>query len=193
MSRLFDVVAAAAGLVGLSPLFTLLALAVKLSSPGPVFHRGRRVGKAGVLFDLYKFRSMRVGETTGPGITRTDDPRVTAVGRVLRRWKLDELPQLINVLRGEMSIVGPRPEAPRYVEIYDAEQRRILSVRPGITSPASLLFRSEEQHLVGHDWERTYMERVMPEKLRVDLDYLARRTFRSDLAVILRTIDAVFR
>src|SRR5690242_5492140 len=192
MSRLFDVVTTVAGLLVLSPLFALLALAVKLSSPGPVLHRGRRVGKDGVEFDLFKFRSMRVGEG-GPGITRAGDPRVTAVGRVLRKWKLDELPQLINVLRGEMSLVGPRPEAPRYVAMYDPAQRRILSVRPGMTSPASLLYRSEEEQLAGDDWERTYVERVMPEKLRVDLAYIERRSVRSDLGVLLRTAAAIFR
>ena len=192
MSRLFDLAVAAAGLFLLAPLFALLALAVKLSSPGPVFHRGRRVGKDGAPFDLFKFRSMRVGEA-GPEITRAGDARVTAVGRLLRKWKLDELPQLINVLAGEMSLVGPRPESPRYVAMYDAGQRRILSVRPGITSPASLLYRSEEEQLAGEDWERTYVERVMPEKLRVDLAYVDRRTFRSDLGVILQTVAAIFR
>src|SRR5205814_1701678 len=133
---LFDLFAAAAALVIVSPLFAVAAVAVKLSSRGPVFHRGRRVGRNSVPFDIFKFRSMRVGEG-GPAITAAGDPRVTAVGSLLRKSKLDELPQLINVLRGEMSLVGPRPEAPGYVALYDAEQRRILSVRPGITSPAS--------------------------------------------------------
>ena len=192
MRRLLDAVAAAAGLLLLSPLFALLALAVKLSSPGPVFHRGERVGLGGRRFRLYKFRSMRADEA-GPAITRAGDPRITAVGRILRKTKLDELPQLINVLTGDMSLVGPRPEAPQYVELYDAEQQRILSARPGITSPASLLYRSEEEHLAGDDWERAYTERIMPEKLRIDLDYLGRRTLRSDLAVIARTLAAVFR
>src|SRR5205085_1316740 len=114
-----------------------LAIAVKASSRGPVFHRGERVGRNGKLFALFKFRSMRVGES-GPAITRAGDPRITSVGRFLRKTKLDELPQLINVLIGDMSLVGPRPEAARYVEMYDAGQRRILSARPGITSPASL-------------------------------------------------------
>ena len=117
---------------------------------------------------------------------------MTAVGRFLRRTKLDELPQLINVLAGDMSLVGPRPEAPRYVEMYDAEQRRILSVRPGITGPASLLYQSEEEQLIGSDWERLYVERIMPAKLRIDLEYLDRRTLVSDLRVIARTIAALF-
>jgi lipopolysaccharide/colanic/teichoic acid biosynthesis glycosyltransferase len=192
MRRLLDVIVAVAGVLILSPLFALLAAAVKLSSPGPVFHRGERVGRDGTLFKLYKFRSMRVGED-GPAITRAGDSRVTAVGRFLRRTKFDELPQLINVLRGDMSVVGPRPEAPRYVAMYDGEQRRILAARPGMTSPASVRYRSEEAQLVGDDWERVYIEQIVPAKLRIDLDYLDRRTLRSDLRVIADTIAALFK
>ena len=186
MRRALDVVVSSAGLILLSPLFVVVAMAVKFSSPGPVFHRARRVGRGGELFQLYKFRSMRVGKS-GPAITAANDPRVTTIGRALRRTKLDELPQLLNVLRGEMSLVGPRPEDPRYVELYDEEQRRILMARPGMTSPASLRFRSEEQQLTGEEWERVYVERLMPEKLRLDIAYLDRRTVRSDIALILRT------
>jgi len=192
MRRLLDLAASASGLVLLSPLFAVLAVAVKASSPGPVFHRGERIGRGGKPFTLYKFRSMCVGDG-GPAITRAGDPRVTAVGRFLRRTKLDELPQLINIVTGDMSLVGPRPEAPRYVEMYDDEQRRILSVRPGITSPASLEYRSEEEQLVGPDWERLYVGTIMPAKLRIDLEYLDRRTLASDLRVIARTIAALFR
>src|SRR5262249_41340438 len=151
-----------------------------------VLYRGERVGRDGRLFRLYKFRSMRVGEA-GPAITRAADARVTRVGALLRRTKLDELPQLLNVLAGHMSLVGPRPEAPRYVAMYSAEQRRILSARPGITSPASLLYRGEEAQLVGDDWERLYVEEIMPAKLRIDLEYLDRRTLGSDLGVIIAT------
>jgi lipopolysaccharide/colanic/teichoic acid biosynthesis glycosyltransferase len=190
MRRLLDVFVSATGLLLLSPLFALLAVAVKVSSRGTVLHRGERVGRDGRPFLLYKFRSMRVSED-GPAITRADDPRITAVGRVLRRTKLDELPQLINVLAGQMSLVGPRPEAPRYVAMYDAGQRRILTARPGMTSPASLLYRAEEELLTGPEWERAYVERIMPEKLRIDLEYLERRTFRSDLDVIARTFAAL--
>jgi lipopolysaccharide/colanic/teichoic acid biosynthesis glycosyltransferase len=192
MRHLLDVASSTIGLLLLSPLFAILAVAVKLSSPGPVFHRGERIGRGGRPFTLYKFRSMRVAEP-GPAITRAGDSRVTTVGRFLRRTKLDELPQLINVMAGDMSLVGPRPEAPRYVEMYDAEQKRILSVRPGITSPASLLYRSEEEQLGGADWERVYVERIMPAKLRIDLDYLDRRTLASDLRVMVRTIAALLR
>src|SRR5258708_19188124 len=164
MKRLFDVLVSAAGLLLLSPLFAFIALAVKFSSRGPALHRGERVGRGGKPFVLYKFRSMSVNER-GPAITRAGDPRITAVGRVLRRTKLDELPQLINVLAGQMSLVGPRPEVPRYVAMYDAEQRRILTASPGMTSPASLLYRTEEELLAGPEWERAYIERIMPEKL----------------------------
>jgi len=191
MRRLLDIAASATGLLILSPLFALLAAAVRLSSPGPAFHRGERVGRGGRLFVLYKFRSMRV--EAGPAITRAGDSRVTPVGRFLRRTKLDELPQLLNVLWGDMSLVGPRPEAPGYVALYDAEQRRILEERPGITSPASLLYRSEEAQLTGDDWERVYVERIMPAKLRIDLDYCRRRTLVSDLRVIAGTIATMFR
>jgi lipopolysaccharide/colanic/teichoic acid biosynthesis glycosyltransferase len=192
MRRLLDVIVAVAGVLILSPLFAVLAAAVKLSSPGPVFHRGERVGRGGTLFKLYKFRSMQVGEG-GPAITRAGDSRVTAVGRFLRRTKFDELPQLINVLRGDMSLVGPRPEAPRYVAMYDGEQRRILAARPGMTSPASVRYRSEEAQLVGDDWERVYIEQIVPAKLRIDLDYLDSRTLGSDLRVIADTIAALFK
>lgn len=192
MRRLLDVVASVVGLVILSPLLALLAAAVKLSSTGPVLHRGERVGRGGKLFILYKFRSMRLGQS-GPAITRAKDPRITAVGRLLRRTKLDELPQLINVLRGDMSLVGPRPEVPRYVALYDDEQRRILSARPGMTSPASLLYRAEEEQLVGEEWERYYVETIMPAKLRIDIEYIGRRSVGSDLRVIAGTLAALLR
>jgi lipopolysaccharide/colanic/teichoic acid biosynthesis glycosyltransferase len=192
MRRLLDVVAAAVGLVILSPLLALLAAAVKLSSIGPVLHRAERVGRGGKLFTLYKFRSMRLGQA-GPAITRANDPRITTAGHFIRRTKLDELPQLINVLRGDMSLVGPRPEVLRYVALYDAEQQRILSVRPGMTSPASLLYRAEEEQLVGDEWERYYVGTIMPAKLRIDLEYIDRRSVASDLRVIAGTFAALLR
>lgn len=192
--RWLDVAASLTGLAVLSPLFLLLSLYVKIDSPGPVFYRATRVGKDGRLFRLLKFRSMVINaDGQGPGITATGDPRVTTAGRMLRRTKLDELPQLINVLKGEMSLVGPRPEDPRYVALYTSEQRRVLAVRPGITSAASLAYRHEEQMLVGADWEIIYREQVMPAKLAIDLDYLARRTLISDIHLIVQTIVAVFR
>lgn len=190
--RGIDVAAALVGLLLVSPLFLLLALLIVLDSPGPVFYRAQRVGKAGQRFALFKFRSMVVNaDRQGPGITSAGDRRITRMGQFLRRTKLDELPQLLNVLRGDMSLVGPRPEDPRYVALYTAEQRQVLAVRPGITSAASLTFRHEEQLLTGTDWEMVYRTQVLPAKLAIDLDYLTRRTLLSDLYLILRTILAL--
>ncbi len=192
--RLFDAAVSAAGLVILSPVFAALAIWIKLDSPGPVFYRGERVGKDGRLFHMFKFRSMaRDAAELGPGITTRGDPRVTRAGRVLRRTKLDELPQLVNVLRGEMSLVGPRPEDPRYVALYSREQRRILSARPGITSLASLKYRHEEDLLGGGDVDHVYSRVIMPKKLEMDLAYMENRSLWSDLRVIAMTIAAVFR
>jgi lipopolysaccharide/colanic/teichoic acid biosynthesis glycosyltransferase len=186
------VLAAGAGLLLLSPVFAVIAVLIRLSSPGPVFFRGERTGRHGHPFRIIKFRTMREdAAAVGAGITAANDPRVTGVGRLLRRTKLDELPQLINVLRGEMSLVGPRPEDPRYVALYTAEQRRVLRVRPGITSPASFQFRDEEALLSGADWERKYREEVMPQKLRIDLAYVENAGFWTDLALIWRTAATV--
>lgn len=190
--RWLDVAASLVGLAVLSPLFLMIGLWIKLDSPGPIFYRATRVGRNGRLFRLYKFRSMVAGaDKRGPGITATGDARVTRAGRFLRRNKLDELPQLINVLQGEMSLVGPRPEDPRYVALYTPEQRQVLAVRPGITSAASLAYRHEEQLLAGEDWESVYREQVLPAKLAIDLDYLERRTLARDLKLILQTVAAV--
>jgi lipopolysaccharide/colanic/teichoic acid biosynthesis glycosyltransferase len=193
LRRLFDIMTAVVGLILLSPVLLGVALAVKLDSAGPVFYRAKRVGRDGALFELLKFRSMTAdADRQGPGITAAGDRRITRVGNRLRRTKLDELPQLINVLKGEMSLVGPRPEDPRYVALYSAEQRQILDVRPGITSQASLVYRHEEALLIGNDWEDMYRSVVMPEKLSIDLEYLATRTFWSDLLVLLKTVRTVF-
>jgi len=192
ITRIFDILASFIGLLLLSPLFALVALALKLDSAGPVFYRAQRVGRNGVPFRLYKFRSMVVdADKRGPGITATGDARITRVGRFLRRTKIDELPQLINVLKGEMSLVGPRPEDPRYVALYTPEQRRVLAVRPGITSAASLAYRHEEELLVGEDWETFYRTRVLPDKLAIDLAYLQQRSFATDLKLILDTLVAL--
>jgi lipopolysaccharide/colanic/teichoic acid biosynthesis glycosyltransferase len=190
--RLFDLIAAGLALLILSPLLVLIALLVKLTSPGPVLHRGERVGQGGRVFRLYKFRSMVAqAAQIGPGITGAADRRITPVGRWLRRLKLDELPQLINVLKGDMSVVGPRPEDPRYVTLYTPEQRRILAARPGITSAASVRYRHEEQLLTGADWETAYRQTVMPAKLQIELDYLQRRTLWSDLLIVGQTLLAL--
>lgn len=191
--RLFDASAAALGLLVLSPLLLVVAVSVAASSPGPVFFRQVRVGRGGEPFNILKFRTMRTdAERTGGQLTVGEDPRITRVGRFLRQWKMDELPQLINVVRGEMALVGPRPEVPRYVELYTEEQRQVLTVRPGITDPASVAFRSESELMGRHpDPERYYIEEIMPRKLSINLDYLSRRTLLSDVGVILNTFRAV--
>lgn len=190
--RLVDVLASLFGLIFLAPLFLVIAIAVKLSSHGPVLYRATRVGQAGKPFKLYKFRSMIVNaDKTGPAITVASDSRVTSVGRFLRRTKIDELPQLLNVLKGEMSLVGPRPESPKYVEIYSPEQRQVLNVRPGITSPASVKYRNEEAELQGEDWETHYLNIVMPTKIAIDLQYAQKPTLQTDITVLWETLKAL--
>src|SRR5262249_15016293 len=145
-------------------------------------------------FRVWKFRTMAAdAERTGPGITAASDPRVTPVGRLLRRFKLDELPQLVNVLIGDMSLVGPRPADPRYVALYTPEQRAVFEVRPGLTSPASLRYADEERLLVGEGWEQTYVSTILQAKLRIDLDYLRRRSLWTDMGVIGSTLFALIR
>lgn len=193
LRTLVDKVCAGVGLALLAPLFGLVAVWIKLDSPGPVLHRARRVGMGGKPFYLYKFRTMLVNAmVVGPPVTIAKDPRVTKAGHVLREFKIDELPQLFNVLKGDMSLVGPRPEDPRYVALYTPVQRDVLRVRPGITSPASLLYRREAEMLAGPDWEAEYVKRIMPRKLEMELSYLRERTIRSDLSLILRTIRALY-
>jgi len=192
--RWVDLTASFAGLLLLSPLLIVLALLVKLSSPGPVLYRQKRVGQAGKCFSIAKFRSMYAdADKNGLSITSTRDPRITPIGRTLRRLKLDELPQLWNVLRGDMSLVGPRPEVPSYVESYSPIQRQVLLLRPGITDPASIIYR-EEENLLGSqlDPERYYREIVLPDKLRLNLDYLRRLSFSYDLSLIARTVGCLF-
>jgi len=194
LRRLMDILAAGIGLILLSPLFLVVAIAIKLDSPGPVFYRAKRVGKDGELFRLYKFRSMVTdAHKRGPAITTSGDSRITRVGRFLRRTKVDELPQLINVFVGDMSLVGPRPEDPRYVSLYTKEQREILKARPGMTSPASFKYRREEELLKGEDWERQYIKEILPNKIDVDLEYIQNRTLWSDIVLIFKTILALFR
>lgn len=190
--RFIDLATSGLGIALLSPMFILIAALIKLSAPGPVFYRANRTGKDGVPFRLYKFRSMVVGaDKSGPGITTAEDRRITPVGHFLRKTKLDELPQLINVVRGEMSLVGPRPEDPRYVAYYTPDQRQVLRVRPGITSAASLRYRAESALLTGPDWERTYVETIMPQKLAIELAYLQHRNLLTDLRLIMLTLWAV--
>jgi lipopolysaccharide/colanic/teichoic acid biosynthesis glycosyltransferase len=192
MSRVFEVGLAVTGLVVLLPLLAAAALIVKLHDGGPVLFRGIRVGRNGKLFSLYKFRTMVPdAEKTGAAITASGDQRITPVGRRLRRYKIDELPQLINVLKGEMSFVGARPEDPAYVSLYDDRQREILAYKPGITGPASLAFRDEESLLTGADWQQKYIREVLPRKLALDISYMRRRTFFTDMRIILRTLGGI--
>ena len=192
--RLFDILASGLGLLLLSPLLLGVALWIKWDSPGPVLFRQERVGRYGKPFFIHKFRSMRVdAPSLGPQITIGEDPRITRSGRFIRRSKIDELPQLWDVLRGAMSLVGPRPEVPRYVALYPAAQREVvLSVRPGITDPASLAFRDESERLArAADPERTYVEEILPAKLRLSVDYVRRAGLLTDLKLIVGTLKAV--
>lgn len=193
--RLFDLFFSALGLVLFAPLFVVLGLWVMWDSPGPAFFRQQRVARAGRLFHIYKFRTMhRRAEAAGPAITVGADARITRVGQWLRRTKADELPQLINVLLGDMSFVGPRPEVPRYVALYPDDVRSlVLSVRPGITDLASIEFR-DESTLLGQssDPERTYVEQILPAKLRYATDYAQSHTLWGDVKIIVRTVSMVW-
>jgi lipopolysaccharide/colanic/teichoic acid biosynthesis glycosyltransferase len=194
VKRIFDLAVSGAGLVMVSPVILAAAIAIKLESPGPAFYNGRRVGKDGRAFHIFKLRTMRPGaDQQGPAVTAGGDPRITSVGRLLRRTKIDELPQLLNVLRGDMSLVGPRPEHPDYVERYTADQRRVLTVRPGITGPTALAFVDEEELLRGADAETVYLADVMPQKLAVDLEYVETASLRGDLRILGRTVYVVLR
>lgn len=189
MKRLFDVVASGVGLLLLSPLFLLVAIWIKLDSPGPVFYRQVRVGQHNQDFRIFKFRSMRVGADKGSLVTIGGrDPRVTRSGYFIRKFKIDELPQLINVFIGDMSLVGPRPEVRHYVDYWTKEQLRVLDVRPGITDPASIKFRNENELLEkAEDAEKYYIEVIMQEKLRLYLEYVEKHNFWFDIKLIFQT------
>jgi lipopolysaccharide/colanic/teichoic acid biosynthesis glycosyltransferase len=192
--RLFDLLCAGAGLVLLAPLLLGIALWIRLDSRGPVFFRQQRVGRFGAPFRIHKFRTMREdAPALGPQITVGADPRITRAGRFLRRHKLDELPQLIDVFAGTMSLVGPRPEVPRYVAMYPPALRdKVLSVRPGITDPASIEYRDESALLAAaSDPERAYVEQVMPAKLRFAATYVEQRSMLGDLRLIGATLRAL--
>ena len=177
------------GLLILSPLFLLIAVAVSLDSPGSPFFLQNRVGRLGKTFRIIKFRTMRVAEESeGALITAHGDSRITSTGKWLRKTKIDELPQLLNVLRGDMSLVGPRPEVPRYTELYTPEQRRVFVMRPGITGPAAIAYAHEEEILSRQDdRERYYVEVLLPAKLEIDLAYCRNIGFRNDAALLLGT------
>lgn len=193
--RAFDLAAALAGVLLLAPLLLVIALWIKWDTPGPVLYRQQRVGRGGRLFTIYKFRSMHVRDDAGAELTVGADPRVTRAGLRLRRYKLDELPQLINVVIGNMSLVGPRPEVPRYVACYPEPLRRIvLSVAPGITDWASILYKDENTVLArAGDPERAYIDTVLPAKLAYYVRYVQERNFRTDLQIIARTLAAIVR
>jgi lipopolysaccharide/colanic/teichoic acid biosynthesis glycosyltransferase len=193
--RLFDVVAAAGGLILLAPALLAIALWIRLDSPGPALFRQRRVGRHGRHFDIYKFRTMAVRPDEGRQLTIGRDPRITRAGRFLRRTKLDELPQLLNVLEGTMSLVGPRPEVPRYVDRYPpAVRQAVLSVAPGITDLAAILYKDENDILGrAQDPERAYIETILPVKLEYYQRYVRERSFWLDLRIIFRTLAAILK
>jgi lipopolysaccharide/colanic/teichoic acid biosynthesis glycosyltransferase len=191
VKRAMDLLGAALGLAVASPLLLLIAVAIRLDDGGPVFFRQVRIGRGGLPFRIWKFRTMSSGNA-GPALTVGHDRRITRIGSRLRRSRLDELPQLINVLTGQMSLVGPRPEVPEFVRGYDAEQRQVLNYRPGITDPASLQFRDEAALLASRDDPLAfYAQQVMPEKVRLSLAYARRATPLTDLGVILATIGVL--
>jgi lipopolysaccharide/colanic/teichoic acid biosynthesis glycosyltransferase len=192
--RALDLMFATAGLILLSPVLGLLACFIKLTSRGPALYRQIRIGKEGRPFQILKFRSMVMQSPDREGmITVAGDPRVTAIGKVLRRYKIDELPQLWNVVRGEMSLVGPRPELPIYVSGYRPDQRIVLSSRPGITDPASLAYRHEEVLLAEqNDPEQFYRTQILPDKLARNIAYLEKITLRNDICIILKTLSSSF-
>lgn len=193
--RLFDLLVAGVGLAVLAPVFVVIALAIKADSPGPVFYRQQRIGRGGVPFRIHKFRTMAHDpQERGPQITAGADPRITRVGAFLRRSKLDELAQLIDVVQGTMSLVGPRPEVPRFVALYPVALReKVLSVRPGITDIASIEFRDENE-LLAHaaDPEHEYVHVVMPRKLDLAARYVDQASFATDLRLLVRTVAAVW-
>jgi len=195
LKKSFDVVFAFLGLILVSPLLLVIAILINRESPGPVFYRGERIGKNGKPFRIFKFRTMvPEAEKLGGPSTAGDDPRLIKIGLFLKKYQLDELPQLINILKGEMSLVGPRPEVKMYVDMMTpGERNTILSVAPGMTDLASLWNFSEWKILEGSpDPEKTYMEKIRPEKIRLQMEYVKNRSFLLDLKVVIKTIIKIF-
>lgn len=195
MKRIFDIVASGLGLIVLSPLFLVLAIWIKLDSKGPVFYRQVRVGYKNKDFRIFKFRSMRVGSDKGSLVTiGGHDPRVTRSGYFIRKFKFDELPQLINVFLGDMSLVGPRPEVRHYVDYWTPEQMHVLDVRPGITDPASIKFRNENELMEqAEDPEKYYIEVIMQEKIKLYLEYVEKHSFLYDIGLIFKTFFVIVK
>jgi lipopolysaccharide/colanic/teichoic acid biosynthesis glycosyltransferase len=191
--RLFDIVASGIGLIVLFPVMLVIGLIIKITSPGPVFFVQKRVGKNFKEFNLYKFRSMVVNaDKLGPSVTKGDDKRITPIGRFLRKTKLDELPQLWNVLKGDMSLVGPRPEVMKYVKERKKEYEKVLSVRPGITDYAAIEFRDEEEILNKYpDTEKAYIEIILPKKIELYYKYIDNINFIDDVKIILKTLKVI--
>jgi len=191
LKRFFDLVFSVVGLLALSPFFLVIALLIKIDSAGPIFFRQVRVGRNLFPFKIHKFRTMVVNASDlGPSVTTDDDPRVTRVGKILRTYKLDELPQLIDVLIGDMSLVGPRPELPKYVDVYsDFDKKIIFSVKPGITDKASIEFRNEYELIANaSDVDRVYIEKILPNKLRYYHEYVDTRSLWLDIKIIFKTV-----
>jgi lipopolysaccharide/colanic/teichoic acid biosynthesis glycosyltransferase len=193
MKRIFDFIVSAAGLIILSPLFLLVALLIKLDSAGPILFTQRRIGRQFRPFLIYKFRTMRVGAEAAASLTVGADPRITRLGKYLRASKIDELPQLFNVLQGDMSLVGPRPELPRYVELFRRDYEDILKVKPGLTDLASLKY-SDEASILGEspNPEQDYLTRVLPDKIHLAKEYIELSSFWYDLKLVLGTIFKLF-
>lgn len=195
LKRIFDIVLSFVGLVVLTPLFLVIAILIKLEDRRVVFYRGVRVGKDSIPFRMFKFRTMVVNaERMGGPSTSDDDPRLTKIGKSLRKYKLDEMPQLINVLKGEMSFVGPRPDVPFYINMFTQEEKKILEIKPGITDWASLWNSDEGAILTGSpDPEKTYREKIRPKKIQLQLKYVKEHSFWVDLKIILSTLKTIFR
>ena len=195
MKRQFDIFASGLGMIILLPLFVVIAIWIKMDSKGPVFYRQERVGRYNTNFRIFKFRSMRVGSDNGSLVTIGGrDPRVTRAGYWIRKFKLDELPQLINVLIGDMSLVGPRPEVRHYVDYWTPDQLHVLDVRPGITDPASIRFRNENELMEkAEDPEKYYIEVIMQEKLKLYLEYVHNHSFWGDIKLIFQTLAVIIK
>jgi len=191
--RVFDIVVSLMALIVLLPFLFLISIGIKFSSKGDIFYKQERVGEAFKPFMLYKFRSMVIGaDKIGPGVTSGDDPRITKIGKILRRTKIDELPQLFNVLRGEMSLVGPRPELMKFVESEKEAYKKVLSIKPGITDNASIAYRDEEEIMKQYDdKERAYIEEVLPKKIKLYNEYIDNISFINDCKLILQTLKVL--
>jgi lipopolysaccharide/colanic/teichoic acid biosynthesis glycosyltransferase len=195
LKRIFDIIFSILGLIILSPVLLIIAIIIKSDSKGPVIYKQLRVGKNGIDFNVLKFRTMKTdSDKEGLLTVGGRDSRITGSGYIIRKYKLDEFPQLLNVLKGEMSFVGPRPEVRKYVLLYNEEQRKVLEVRPGITDIASITYRNENELLEkADDPEKFYIEEIMPDKIRLNLEYLTDRSFLNDIKIILKTLAAIIR